>query len=119
MKAEDFRINNLVHYTDGSSVMICKLDAQDLLQMSVDEDYMNLHVPIPLTEEILLKCGFEKPKFSYDFGKLSIVLRGVHGYKNGRTYFNSWCIIEKQIEYIHQLQNLYFALTGEELKIEL
>ena len=36
-------------------------------------------------------------------------------YKEGRTYFNSWCINDWQPEYVHQLQNLYFALTGEEL----
>ena len=27
-------------------------------------------------------------------------------------------VIGKQIKYVHELQNLYFALTGEELKIE-
>jgi hypothetical protein len=27
-------------------------------------------------------------------------------------------LLRNQYEYLHQLQNLYFALTGEELKID-
>lgn len=78
--------------------------------------------PIPLTEEWLLKFGFEKSNnntefYTFDLSKLSIHLKSKQ-YADGRTYFNSWCIIEKQIEYVHQLQNLYFALTQEELKIK-
>lgn len=67
---------------------------------------------IPLTEEWLLKFGFDN-KFNKD--KFTIIPKGKLGYENGRTYFNSWTILEKQPDYVHQLQNLYFALTGEEL----
>jgi hypothetical protein len=70
--------------------------------------------PIPLTEEWLLKFGFVKTPLTYDKDKLCISIRGVQ-YDKGRTYFNSWTILEHQPEYVHQLQNLYFALTGEEL----
>jgi hypothetical protein len=74
--------------------------------------------PISLTEEILIKAGFAKSDFSYDLQKLSIHLPS-NFYKNGRTYFNSWCIKEGVPKSLHELQNLFFALTGEELKIEL
>ncbi len=72
--------------------------------------------PIPLTEEILLKCGFKLSHkgFTYDKKRLSICLP-CDSYKNGRVYFNSWCISEKSIDSLHQLQNLYFSLTNEEL----
>ena len=76
--------------------------------------------PIPLTEEWLIRFGFKSMPskamtVSFDKNKLQIVLAGNFMYKEGRTYFNSWCINDWQPEYVHQLQNLYFALTGEEL----
>ena len=75
--------------------------------------YLNKHInPIPLTEELLIKLGFNN---YFDKGKLKIIPKGRLGYKNGRTYFNSWAILEKQPDYVHELQNLYYALTKEEL----
>ena len=70
--------------------------------------------PIPLTEEWLFKFGFDN---KFNKGKINIIPKGRLGYKNGRTYFNSWTILEKQPDYVHELQNLYFALTGEELTL--
>jgi hypothetical protein len=69
--------------------------------------------PIPLTEEWLVKFGFDKKAHREG---LSIILENTLGYKNGRTYFKSWCILESQPKHVHQLQNLYFALTGKELE---
>lgn len=81
--------------------------------------------PIPLTEEWLLKFGFEKVNneltniaplnlpctfnlpntpFSFCQGKLILT-----------TSTGDFCV---NTEYVHQLQNLYFALVGEELKIK-
>jgi hypothetical protein len=68
--------------------------------------------PIPLTKEWLVKFGFDKKGHREG---LSIILENTLGYKNGRTYFKSWCILESQPKHVHQLQNLYFALTGQEL----
>ena len=72
--------------------------------------------PIPLTEEILLKLGFEK---SSDNEQWFI---GIYGFC---IVFDGvdWCfkprinddLIVCYLKNIHQLQNLYFALTGEEL----
>ena len=77
--------------------------------------------PIPLTEEWLVKFGFEdgpsKGGFALTKNKLSIHLPDI-SYPQGRTYFNSWCIIDHSVKYVHQLQNLYFSLTGEELTIK-
>lgn len=63
------------------------------------------YTPIPLTPEILEKCGFEK--CSCGGWK-----HGIHisKYDNGKLYYKTVII-----KYLHQLQNLYFALTGEEL----
>jgi len=72
--------------------------------------------PIPLTEEWLLKFGFgreyeaERPKWldqleSYNIGNEDIQ------FIKGKSYK------VMKIRYVHQLQNLYFALTGKELEI--
>lgn len=73
--------------------------------------------PIPLTEEWLLRFGFEKSRLGYftvfcgnnvmsvccfdDFSRVQIVTQTV-----------------STINHVHQLQNLYFALTGEELTLK-
>jgi hypothetical protein len=73
-----------------------------------DRDWIK---PIPLTEEWLLKFGFSK-KVDYLLQKrgFSICFE-----KHGDIFE---CFLESigiEIEYVHQLQNLYFALTNEEL----
>lgn len=65
--------------------------------------------PIPLTEEIILKFGFEK-KGDFWFVKSGIKIENRN---NGFSYFRY--LNEIKILSVHQLQNLYFALTGEEL----
>ena len=71
--------------------------------------------PIPLTEEILLKFGFEKQHneddFDYWFKKGfcdDILWEHSEGFCHSLNYGGD-------IKYVHQLQNLYFSLTGEEL----
>ncbi len=88
----------------------------------VQTPYVSYINPIPLTPEILEKCGFEK---KYSHSNLSKYVG------NGTLYWNDVMSLsyafghdyeEEPIEhtqYLHQLQNLYFALTGEELKINL
>lgn len=67
--------------------------------------------PIPLTEEWLLKFGFEPLGSSrFDFKIFTYYLY------DGSFYNQSSRL--STIKYVHQLQNLYFALTGEELKIK-
>lgn len=71
--------------------------------------------PIALTEEILLNAGFEKSGtylflgdvYIYELGLLNISFIYKVNYR------------QIEIKSVHQLQNLYFALTGEELKVNL
>lgn len=83
--------------------------------------------PIPLTEEWLLKFGFEIStlsngvKFIYLNYFLSLVIcescSGMHlvlsRYENG-----SLVDFAVRVHYVHQLQNLFFALTGKELELK-
>ena len=73
--------------------------------------------PIPLTEEWLFRFGFEKVEDDDYleiklFSSLKILWLGYLAIEiNG--YFTA--LSEKEQVYVNQLQNLYFALTGEEL----
>lgn len=80
--------------------------------------------PIPLTPEILLKGGFVGHYEGKSFGGATYSvykLKGiwVYVYSDGRlrVYSGSGSREHKWIIYVHQLQNLYHALTGEELDL--
>ena len=81
--------------------------------------------PIPLTEEWLLKMGFEKEiddssfirkvyyyinDFEVEFHGNKLVFRVEN--KHVTNYF------AHHTKYVHQLQNLIFSLSGEELKLK-
>lgn len=83
--------------------------------------------PILLSEDILLKCGFilitdwnvkRHDGFSLllDLGYLMLGV-GVMG-GDVTLFDNNGCSCGVHIKYLHQLQNLYYSLTGEELKID-
>jgi hypothetical protein len=72
--------------------------------------------PIPLTEEWLLKFGFEWKGLISKGRYLTIFTPCGKALVFKDNYFIfAGVTIETQIQYVHQLQNLYFALTGEEL----
>jgi hypothetical protein len=75
--------------------------------------------PIPLTEEWLLKLGLEKIgiwTFSLNLaGNLDLIYYlGEKGWSIGLKSYSDF----SNLKYVHQLQNLYFALTGKELTIK-
>lgn len=77
--------------------------------------------PIPLTEEWLLKFGFEKDGYndhkSYYYTLNGFKLNVDDGYlflDNPNQLAEAKSI---KIKHVHQLQNLYFALTGKELEV--
>lgn len=84
--------------------------------------------PIPLTPEILEKAGFravdaEIEGFTRVHGRpfYSIVSKSQIFTLTDEPY-GVWHYIDfpyTRLQYLHQLQNLYFALTGEDLNIEL
>lgn len=75
---------------------------------------------IPLTGEILEKCGFEKVKNGLGLrcvnqGNESTINSLFNGYPITLEVYGSRTPLWN-IKYLHQLQNLYFALTGKELE---
>lgn len=74
---------------------------------------------IPLTEDWLLKFGFRHHVNPYWLSSIDGV---IHIATTGNVeikFFPGDGAVKTQIKlkYVHQLQNLYFALTGEELTI--
>jgi hypothetical protein len=118
MKAQDLRIgNNIFHRNKAITV-----NWQELKW--IQEENNNFQ-PIPITEEILLKCGFisggakqwlfitldKKDECYLYFNPLG---KGIAIDQNGIEFS-----FEIELNYLHQLQNIFFALTNEELTINL
>ena len=89
---------------------VSPIDYDDLRCLEQYEDNSE-YKPIPLTEEWLLKFGFDSMFSGAGYHKNGVEIGNNH---------NGFYILATsyQIEFIHQLQNLYFALTGEELTIK-
>jgi hypothetical protein len=73
--------------------------------------------PIPLTEEWLIKFGFKLNKL----GNLCKSSNYQKRWITFKKYQDRWYLYlthNPKCDYVHQLQNLYFALTGEELTLK-
>lgn len=110
----ELRIGNYVYDTLGK---VNKIDLEAITYI-VKEPH-NQVKPIPLTEEWLLKFGFYKSmSWTYAIelkGNLKLVYYlGEKGWSIGFKSYSDF----SNLEYVHQLQNLYFALTGNELTIK-
>ena len=112
IKANELRLGNWVLLDWENSYM--RVNSNTLSYINRSEKLGKKHPfkPIPLTEEILLNCGFEKVRkyFQIDWFVIYKDKKGYYAHINcGNNYINN----------LHQLQNLYFALTNQELNIEL
>lgn len=75
--------------------------------------------PIMLTKDWLINFGFNWADDNNEF----LELKPFRTFKFHSDYSNDFSTVafrindtEKEINFVHQLQNLYFALTGTELK---
>lgn len=114
MKADELRIGNW--YLGASRGNPLQATARFIQQL--DEGLLNCS-PIPLTPEILEKCGFIKFNGFY-WVSITNLKSELHIQFYGKDYVSTlrgqFCdLILDKIDYLHQLQNLYFALCGEEL----
>lgn len=76
-------------------------------------------IPVEITEEWLLKFGFEYDRFNHTFCKGNYCIHIKDGHFNfmNDPRCSAACYYLTTCKYVHQLQNLYFALTGEELQL--
>ena len=122
MKANELRIGNLLQDKISKTLLrVTELTEKNIITYVVDRNMFPLKEgwslePVPLTEDILLKCGAIKD--NSDFGGYIIYFPNGNGM---RIKDNKWSTqhIVVELKYLHQLQNLYFALTNTELEIKL
>lgn len=92
----------------------------------LDKDFNNLGFePIELTEEILLKCGVAKKSEDLENDNIDYLLNNsdywiqYHKEVNNFLFYSLENSLGINLTSLHQLQNLYFALTNKELEINL
>ena len=84
---------------------------------------------IPITPEILEKCGFcNYQEFNSDFDENGLYILHneviIHSYKDEKFYYGFLSNDDDNLSFgievksVHQLQNLIHALTGEELNYQ-
>ncbi len=125
MKANELRIGNLVYVSDNQTNLIFQeitpINIHNLMHLTGwDKSPVDIEFePIPLTKEFLLKFGFIYRGIYYHFPYNDIFKLEQHKLNNAYWLRHSSESLDcVRINYVHQLQNLYFALTGNELKYE-
>lgn len=121
LKETELRLNNLIYDVNNNLCYVSNL-RKDLIiakylgigsALGGIEDFKG----VPLSEDTLLKLGFEK-----GFHRYGLENCGLKCHKSLKE--NYWIVSQgfgmqftelTEIQYIHQLQNLFFSLCGEEL----
>lgn len=125
IKSNELRIGNYVYYQHPTTdLLVHKIEWLDFKEINEFPDiYNQYHKPIPITEELLLKKGFDKSNDLDKFYHLEILNEWTRIYFNPKHKLctlsinqNDSCI---KIQYLHELQNLVFSLTKKELDIQL
>ena len=136
MKANELRIGNCAR----SYGVITKISFSDFAVFELYErrEEEPPYEGIPITEEWLLKFGFEKRELNFGVIKQYSINCTPPKYRNKYAIYFRFGEIRDELfkmywyasdpintsmhsfpcKYVHQLQNLYFALTGEELEIK-
>lgn len=117
IKANELRIGNYVTYHGGENGdMPCKLDGEDIMMIETNPKYAGSHSPIPLSPEILEKCGWVKKVVADNpvWENESCTIMMVCKKGNDLVFVNN---LLPPLKSLHQLQNLYFALTGTEIEL--
>ena len=120
MKASELRIGNLATDSSGNLLRVIGLNDDSISYGVFDSSKFPLPKrwqgkPIPLTDEWLLKFGFTENTTSWTNWQSKRHCKEVRLIKSQKNVvtFNL-----NRINSVHRLQNLYHALTGEELTIK-
>lgn len=110
LKASELMLNNYI-LRNGELFQVDEDTYSDMAYFAREDTFE----PMELTEVWLLKFGFEKDhlyfsKDSFHYHMHGIVFIGNDHVSSGH--------VDSYLKTVHQLQNLYFALTGEELTIK-
>lgn len=131
MNVTEVRIGNLFQWKSTGKIESVKdIKTAGVKYHTINNVYISDCQPIPLTEEWLVKFGCiqvdlfgdfhgEKPMSNYIPENADMFDFVISVYEDDTIYLTShgitWGI---DIIHVHQFQNLYFALTGQELEIK-
>lgn len=121
MKTSELRIGNL--FLDSKTNLIVEINMINSLHIQTgvtrhqDKELYHLRfdelTPIPLTSEWMKDFGFETDSDYSDCFHNDIAIYAGDTFTYNASYFEHDNLIE--IKYVHELQNLYYELTKEEL----
>lgn len=116
MKANELRIGNLIQTNEGK---LTKVTGQTIYEGT--EGFFN---GVPITENRLIQFGYIKQDNFFDTEDMDMALTWCMLPKNHSEYYEGYKLYVNHeydegvpIKYVHQLQNLYFAITGNELQL--
>ena len=122
MTTQELRIGNYVLLnTNHSDSEVFQMEAVDIYKL-YESDCYDIS-PIPLTPEVLEACGFEREPF------ISALYQNF--IRNGSGDYDGYCLSLRypnypvylscgtKFNFLHQLQNIYYALTSQELQIDI
>ena len=129
MDARELRIGNYIYDNEVGCKGEFRVCAGDI--KTIDDDQKEFdYSALPLTEEWLLKFGFSQVLNSeyYDsneYGNCEQIRIDTSQTEdnllikqsNSEERSDDVILVDNGIKYVHQLQNLYFALTGKELEL--
>jgi len=154
LNKKNFRYHNIINYHKGDGILQGKIYCINYRTITVGDDtsrytikYNNI-IPIPLSEEWLLKLGGKKiesviePSFSfvlqdekipdpilggclYKYKEISLMLCNDTGKGEYYAFIREGTTTDRQkddivcltreLNFVHSFQNLYYAITNEEL----
>lgn len=127
MTTQELRIGNYVKLTYMVEVTAISNDGDCYYTPIDQEEYLDEFTdirhfePIPLTPEVLEACGFEydESNIKWKINKNS-KFEFAWGEECGTQFNYSVCRRGvSHVNFLHQLQNLYYSLTGQELQIDI
>jgi hypothetical protein len=119
---KDLRIGNVIQFENGELIEVDTIsyDEVNKLDTCIGYDLVDCF-PIALTEKILKDLGFKYSKGLNEFwfnGKFRLAIN--EDFKICYEFENYQVKLDDIVlEYLHELQNIYFTFTKQELQIDI
>ena len=129
--ATEFRVGNLFRFISTDSIeQVADIRTAGIKTPTINNVLIADIEPIPLNEDWLVRFGFEKDintswfRIGYFAEMEDVSNRMIIGYNTVSNRLGCYqegdangIFAQKTFQYVHQLQNLIFALTGTELTL--
>lgn len=118
MEAKNYRIGNYINYVTFSKTERVKVTSELISELDINSGSGShrLYHPVRLNDDLLKNLGFKYNTKFMVFENGDVYLDS--DYKSTPTYTFELNGLETKIKYIHEIQNLFFALTGTELELK-